>query len=127
MGHRPWGHQGRSRAGRTAPSTTHAPLNIPQDIVPSSFLSRMVVLCTIFFFLCCIPYQVGKLVEAISSKSAYRTAAFRPVRNTEHAVLLGTITYPVLASFVEQFLHGNERLEHNFRLVILSPTEPDPW
>lgn len=67
----------------------------PQDITPSSDLSRAVVIFAIFFFLCCIPYQISKLMEAISSKSIYRTAAFRPVRNTEHAVLLGRVTYPV--------------------------------
>jgi len=127
-------------------------------------------------------------MEAFSSKSVYRTAAFRPVRNTEHAVLLGRVTYPVrleeflvyfsffgmtklisferkqllvdlfiflpeatltlyrffapiiislllsiypstqvLASFIEQFLHGDKILEHNFRLVILSAKEPDAW
>lgn len=33
----------------------------------------------------------------------------------------------MLASFIEQFLHGDKILEHNFRLVILSPKEPDAW
>lgn len=30
-------------------------------------------------------------------------------------------------SFIEQFLHGGKILEHHFRLVVLSPNEPDPW
>ena len=36
-------------------------------------------------------------MEALSSRSVYRTACFRPVRNTEHILILGRVTYPVLA------------------------------
>ena len=103
------------------------------DIVPSSTLSRCVVIGCVFFFLCTIPYQIGqsvrpsaprlalsdtvvnqstapltplhrtptdktgKLMEALSSRSMYRSAYFRPLRNTEHILILGRVTYPVLA------------------------------
>lgn len=98
-----------------------------QDIYPATDLSRLVVLVSIFFFLAVIPYQVGKLLEAFTSKSIYRTESFRLVRNTEHALILGRVSHPVLASFIEQFLHGDKILEHQFRLVVLSPKEPDDW
>ena len=78
----------------------------------------------IFFFLAAIPYQIGKLVEAISSRSIYSRNTFKPLKHTEHALILGRVTYPILASFVEQFLHGDRLLEHHFRLVILSPIPP---
>lgn len=83
-----WSQQKHSNPRHTLP-------RLLQDITPASNLSRIVVLLAIFFFLCCIPYQIGRLMEAITSKSIYRTAVFRPVRNTEHAVLLGRVTYPV--------------------------------
>lgn len=104
------------------------------EIVPASALSRIVVLCFVFFFLCTIPYQIGvyhdrrtlglhqppippapglpfhsdqstqtitpasgKLMEAISSRSMYRTKSFRPLRDTEHIVILGRVTFHVLA------------------------------
>ena len=105
------------------------------DIVPSSTLSRVVVLACVFFFLATIPYQIGarallrrivphhtephpilsvpltptnntqlsktpgKLMEALTtrSRSYYSSTYFRPVRGTEHILILGRVTYTVLA------------------------------
>ena len=41
----------------------------------------------------------GKLMEALStrSRSYYRSMYFRPVRGTEHILILGRVTYTVLA------------------------------
>ena len=40
--------------------------------------------------------ETGKLVDAIAAQSPYSVAAFKPVRNTKHAVIVGRTTYNIL-------------------------------
>jgi hypothetical protein len=40
-------------------------------------------------------------MEAIASRSVYRTAYFRPLKNTEHICILGRVTYPIMARQVD--------------------------
>lgn len=49
------------------------------EIVPASALSRIVVLCFVFFFLCTIPYQIGALYARLDPGTVPLASISNPI------------------------------------------------
>ncbi|KNC55097.1 uncharacterized protein AMSG_10695 [Thecamonas trahens ATCC 50062] len=88
------------------------------DIVPSSVGGRMLIMVLIVVFIVVVPWEIGRLIELISSSppSLDPLVAAPAVR----AVLLGAPSHDAMADFLDEFYHADHGTSLATQLVVLS-------
>jgi len=97
------------------------------DISPVTYVGRGVMVCFILLGIAMLPYQIGKLVEVISSVDKFEHTAYSPRKQQHHLIVTGSFNANTLASFLEEWYqrcHQDRTQGGNVYVVIVSREQP---
>ncbi|KAJ3274290.1 hypothetical protein HDV01_003134 [Terramyces sp. JEL0728] len=90
------------------------------DLVPTSTVSRVIVMILIIMAIIYIPWQTSKVIEVYNSQNAFQRSIFKPKDNISHIVITGDINYSSIVNFARQFFMFDDESS----IVILADKPP---
>ncbi|KAJ3318004.1 hypothetical protein HDV06_000997 [Boothiomyces sp. JEL0866] len=91
--------------GQAVPSMKnwHDAFTAGSDLVPTSTVSRVIVMILIIMAIVYIPWQTSKVIEVFNSQNIFQRSIFKPKENTSHIIITGEINYSIIIHFARQF------------------------
>ncbi|KAJ3255511.1 hypothetical protein HK103_006236 [Boothiomyces macroporosus] len=90
------------------------------DLVPTSTVSRVIVMVLIIMAIVYIPWQTSKIIEVFNSQNIFQRSTFKAKDNTSHIVITGEINYSIIIHFARQFF----LFDDDSSIVILADKPP---
>eukprot|EP01062_Namystynia_karyoxenos_P002305 TRINITY_DN10823_c0_g1_i1.p1 TRINITY_DN10823_c0_g1~~TRINITY_DN10823_c0_g1_i1.p1 ORF type:complete len:1061 (+),score=300.00 TRINITY_DN10823_c0_g1_i1:106-3288(+) len=92
------------------------------DIVPRTFIARVIIMFFVVASVILIPRETGKLAELMALTSPY-AGAFQNKERLPHVVVGGHIEFANLKAFLTEFFHEAHG-QHQIMVLILAPRHP---